>query len=264
MKTLFALTAAAIFAAMPLHAAVVGKGVQYQEGGVTLKGYLAYDDALKGKRPGVLVVHEWWGHNAYAQSRARQLAEMGYAALAVDMYGDGKTADHPDTAAKFMAEATKSLPAATARFRAGRSFLAAQPQTDAGSLGAIGYCFGGRVVLQMARQGEDLAAVASFHGDLGTVVPAQSGKVKARVLVMTGAEDPMVPGAAVEAFRKEMDAAGAKYRVISYPGAKHSFTNPEATALGEKFKMPLAYDAAADRASWAELSKFLAETFRKK
>jgi len=261
-KLVWGFCVAALFAPSTW-AAVKGEEVQYRDGGVVMKGYLAYDDAVKGKRPGILVVHEWWGQNEYARKRARMLAELGYTAFALDMYGNGKTADHPDTAGKFSSEVRKNLSLMTERFNAARRVLAAHKTVDPKRIAAIGYCFGGAVALDMARQGADLAAVVTFHGDLTTDHPAQPGKVKARLLVLTGADDPFVPAASVAAFKKEMDAAGANYRVISYPGAKHSFTNPDADVFGKKFSLPLAYNAAADKASWQEAQKFLAEVLKK-
>lgn len=243
-------------------AALHGKNVSYDGGGVKMKGYVVYDDQFKGKRPAVLVVHEWWGLNDYARSRADQLAKLGYVAMAVDMYGDGKHADHPDNAMAFMQEATKDTEKTSARFRAAESLLKANKRTDASKLAAIGYCFGGAVVLNMARQGEPLKGVASFHGALGAWKPAEPGKVTPKVLVMTGADDAMVPADAVAKFDAEMKAANADYRIISYPGAKHSFTNPGADELGKKFNMPIAYNAEADKASWGELQTFLQTVFK--
>ncbi|MDH4133172.1 MAG: dienelactone hydrolase family protein [Gammaproteobacteria bacterium] len=252
------------FLAVSAHAAVKGEPVDYKAGDTVLKGYIAYDDAIKGKRPGVIVVHEWWGHNEYARKRADMLAALGYTAIALDMYGDGKQAAHPDDAGKFAGEVSKNLPLAKARFDAARNLLAKHSTVDAREIAAIGYCFGGGIVLQMARQGEDLKGVASFHGSLGTENPATAGKVKARVLVMTGADDPFIPAEKVEAFKKEMSSAKANYRVIAYPGAKHAFTNPDADKNGKQFNLPLAYNADADTKSWAEMQKFLKEIFAKK
>lgn len=243
------------------HAAVTGREVEYKSGDTTLKGWLAYDDATADKRPAVLVVHEWWGHNPYARKRAEMLAEQGYIALAVDMYGDGKRAAHPDDAKKFSGDVMKNLPVGEARFRAAADFIKQQPQCDTTKLGAIGYCFGGGVILHMARIGEDLAAVVSFHGSLGTEAEAKEGAVKARVLVCTGEDDPFVPAEQVRAFEDEMGAAKAKFKVISYKGAKHSFTNPDADTFGKEFNLPLAYDKEADEQSWDDMSKFLREAF---
>ena len=239
--------------AMNSHAAVKSKVVEYEANGVALQGYLAWDDAAKGKRPGVIVVHEWWGHNAHARRAADKLASAGYVAFALDMFGKGKVTTHPDSAQAFVAEAMSDAEAAPMRFHAALAQLKADPHVDASRIGAIGYCFGGAVVLGMARAGEDLKAVGTFHGALATQHPAEAGKVKAKLLVQTGAADPMVTADAVAAFEKEMKAAGANYRVITYPGAKHSFTNPNADKSG----VPgLAYDASADQKSWAELLKF--------
>jgi dienelactone hydrolase len=244
-------------------ASVKHEEVTYTADGVTMKGYLAYDDAITGKRPGVLVVHEWWGHNEYARKRAHMLAELGYTALAVDMYGDGKQAAHPDDAGKFAAAVMQDIEGAKARFAAAIEVLKKHKTTDPARLAAIGYCFGGGVVLHMARAGFDLKGVASFHGSLGTQTPAQPGKVKASVLVCTGADDPFVPAEQVEAFKKEMADAKADFQVFSYPGAKHSFTNPEADANGQKFNLPLAYNADADKKSWAEMQQLFKKIFAK-
>jgi dienelactone hydrolase len=242
---------------------IVGKTVEYSAQGVVMKGYLAYEEAVKGKRPGVLVVHEWWGLNDYARKRARMLAELGYTALAVDMYGDGKQAMHPDDAKKFSSELMKNFDDAKARFTAAMEFLKQQPSVDPTRIAAIGYCMGGGVVLNMARQGVDLKGVASFHGSLVPVKPAQPGSVKAKVLVLHGGDDKFIPPEQIEAFKQEMKAAGADFQFISYPGAVHSFTNPEADELGKKFNMPIAYNADADRKSWDELKKFLNAIFKK-
>jgi len=251
-------------AAVAAHAAVQGKEVSYAANGTTLKGYIAFDDALKGKRPGVLVIHEWWGHNEYARMRARKLAEQGYTALAVDMYGDGKQAHHPDDAGKFSSEVAKNAVLAKSRFDAAYKLLSEDGSVDSKNIAAIGYCFGGSVVLNMARIGEPLKAVASFHGGLGTASPAEAGKVKARVASFTGEDDPMIPATQVAAFKQEMEKAGVIYKVVTYPGAKHSFTNPDADKYGQEFKLPLAYNAAADKASWEEGLSFLADAFKVK
>jgi dienelactone hydrolase len=226
---------------------IVGKTVDYSAQGVVMKGYLTYDENIAGKRPGVLVVPEWWGLNDYARKRARMLAELGYTALAVDMYGDGKAVTTPDDAGKLSSEVMKNSEVAKARFMAATDFLKEQPSVDPNRIAAIGYCFGGGVVLNMARQGVDLRGVASFHGSLTAVKPAQPGSVKAKI----------------EAFKQEMKSAGADFKFVSYPDATHSFTNPEATELGKKFNMPIAYNAEADRKSWGELKEFLKNIFSK-
>lgn len=242
-------------------AAVQTEEVSYDGGGVTMKGLVAWDDSIKGKRPGVLVVHEWWGNNEYSRERAQQIAALGYVAMAIDMYGDGKTADHPDNAMAFMTEATKNADQAAARFQAAMTLLQKRKTVDPSRIAAIGYCFGGAVVLNMARRGTALRGVASFHGALGAWAPVQKGKVRAKVLVMTGADDGMIPPEAVQKFETEMKDAGADYRMIVYPGAKHGFTNPGADENAKKFGIPLGYDAAADAASWAELQTFLTQVF---
>jgi dienelactone hydrolase len=240
------------------------KPVEYKADGVTMKGYLVYDDGMKGKRPGVLVVHEWWGLNQYARKRARMLAELGYTALAIDMYGGGKQANHPDDAGKFAAEVMQNMPQAKARFLAAMKLLENEPTVDKKRIGAIGYCFGGGVVLQMALLGVDLSGVASFHGTLGALKSADAGKVKAKILVCTGADDPFVPKEAVKGFRQEMDSAGVDYTLISYAGAKHSFTNPNADVNGKKFNLPLAYNKKADEESWNAMKDFFRRVFSTK
>jgi dienelactone hydrolase len=245
----------------PALAEVVGEPVEYREGDTLMRGYLAYDAAVEGRRPGVLVVHEWWGHNDYARSRAAQLAGLGYTALAVDMYGDGKQAAHPKDAGKFAGEVKKNMAQATARFEAARSLLANHPTVKGDEISAIGYCFGGGIVLEMARRGVDLDLVASFHGSLPTEHPAKKGGVKAEVLVFNGADDPFVKAEQIVDFKAEMEAAGVNYAFTSYPGAKHSFTNPGADVFGKKFELPLAYNEAADRQSWEALEQALKRTY---
>ncbi len=264
MKNVLATIVLFLAATSLSHAAVQGKEVTYSANGTTLKGYVAYDDAVKGKRPGILVVHEWWGHNEYARKRARMLAEQGYTALALDMYGDGKQAHHPDDAQKFSSEVAKNATLAKARFDAAYALLKQENTVDAGNIAAVGYCFGGTVALNMARIGEPLKAVVSFHGGLGTEHPAEPGKVQARIASFTGEDDPMIPATQVAAFRQEMDKAGVTYKVVTYPGAQHAFTNPEADKYGKEFKLPLAYNAAADKDSWAAGLAFLADAFKAK
>jgi dienelactone hydrolase len=251
---------AAVVSAAPK---IKGEPVDYKAGGVTMKGYLAYDENIKGKRPGVLVVHEWWGQNEYARKRARMLAELGYTALAVDMYGEGKQATHPDDAAKFSSETMKNFDTAKARFEAAMAFLKKQRTVDAERIAAVGYCFGGGVVLNMARQGEDLKAVASFHGSLAAVKRATAGKVKAKIRVYNGEDDKFSPQQAIDAFMQEMRDAKVDFQFINYPGAIHSFTNSEADELGKKFGLPLAYNAEADKRSWADMTNFFTEVFKK-
>ena len=244
-------------------AKVVGREVEYRAGETVLKGYLAEDPAIRGKRPGILVVHEWWGHDDYARKRARMLAEQGYTALALDMFGEGKTASHPDDAKTFTGELMKNKGVAEARFNAALDYLKKQPKVEPARIAAIGYCFGGGIVLHMARQGADLKGVVSYHGTLATDSPATPGAVKAKVLVFNGEGDKMIPPEQVAAFKEEMGKAGVSYRYVGYPGVKHSFTNPAADAHAKKFNLPLGYNKQADRDSWEQTLKFLRDVFRK-
>lgn len=261
MKRILMLIGLMMFAAAA-HAAIQEKEVAYEANGTKLKGYIAWDDAVKGKRPGILVVHEWWGLNAYARMRARMLAEQGYTALALDMYGDGKQAHHPDDAQKFSSEVSQNAALAKARFEAAMDFLKKQDTVDPARIGAIGYCFGGSVVLNMARMGEPLKVVESFHGGLKTQHPAEPGKVKARIASFTGEADPFIPAADVAAFRQEMEKAGVKPEIVTYPGAMHSFTSKDADKYGKEFKLPMAYNAEADKDSWSKGLALLAEAFK--
>lgn len=241
---------------------IVGETVEYKADGTALKGYIAYDDSIKGKRPGVLVVHEWWGLNEYARKRADMLARLGYTALAVDMYGDGKNTKHAEDANKFMTEAMSNMEVAQKRFMAAMDYLKAQPTVNPDEIAGIGYCFGGGVVLYMASIGTDLDGVASFHGSLGGAAKPEPGGVKAKILVFTGGADPFVPQEQVDAFKKQMDEANADYEVVIYPGVKHSFTNPDADEYGKSNDLPLEYNKEADEKSWAEMQEFLKEAFK--
>jgi dienelactone hydrolase len=229
---------------------------------VVMKGYRPMTRTSQAKDQ-VLVVHEWWGLNDYARMRARMLAEMGYTAVAVDMYGDGKQAMHPEDAGKFSSELMKNFDVAKARFMAALDFLKKQSTVDPDRIAAIGYCFGGGIVLNMARQGVDLRGVASFHGSLNAIKPAIPDAVRAKVLVLHGADDKFITPEQIETFKQEMKNAGADFRFIAYPGAVHGFTNSDADILGKKFNLPLAYNAEADKKSWEELKKFLEAIFNK-
>jgi len=242
-------------------AKVVGEETSYSADGITMKGYIAYDNSIKGRRPGVLVVHEWWGHNDYARSRARMLAKLGYTAIAVDMYGDGKTAAHPKEAGEFSGAVRANMDGAEKRFVAAMDTLRAHKTVDGSRIAAIGYCFGGGLVVEMARRGVDLNGVASFHGNPGTQKPVAKGVIKGKLLVMNGAADPFIKPETIKAFEDEMKKAGVDYRFINYPNAKHAFTNPGATALGKQFGLPLEYNKAADNKSWKELKGFLKKIF---
>lgn len=252
-----------IFASTAANAALREQTVHYTSGGTPLQGYLVWDDAIAGKRPGVLVVHEFWGLNDYARSRARQLAQLGYTALAVDMYGGGKAATHPSDAQEFMHSVLSRADVMKKRFVAAEAVLQQEESVDPNNIGAIGYCFGGYVVLQMAREGVPLKAVASFHGMLGTEHPAQPNTVKAKVAAFNGADDNMVTPQAIETFKQEMQNAGVDYQFVNYPGAKHGFTNPEADAIAQQFNLPVAYNAVADKDSWQQMQRLFSNAFQR-
>jgi len=253
----------ALLSTVIARSAVVGKAVDYSANGVTMKGYLAYDDTVTKKVPGILVVHEWWGTNEYSHRRAEMLAKLGYVALAVDMYGDGKQAEHPDDAGKFSSEVMKNLPVMEARFNAAEDLLKKDKHVDTSRIGAIGYCFGGGVVLNMARAGADLQAIVSFPGSLASSITPKKGDVKAKVLVCHGGADKFSSADDIKKFKKDMTSAGAEFKFIVYPGAMHAFTNPAATELGKKFNIPIAYNKKADEKSWNDMKKFFAEVFKK-
>ena len=240
---------------------IVEKKLTYRDGDTTLEGLFACDEAWNDNRPGILVVHEWWGITQHVRDTARDLAAKGYPALALDMYA-GKTADDPQGAAALMNGLMGSPALVRSRFEAGMKALASQPNVDPDRIGAVGFCMGGKVVLDMARAGLGLAAVASFHGILDTHERARQGGVKACVLVVNGADDPFVKRESVDAFRREMDDAHVDYKFLDYPGVVHGFTNPEATEKGKKYNLPLKYDAEADQASKAEMLAFFGKAFQ--
>ena len=236
--------------------------VEYKVNGETFTGYMAYDDATSGKRPGVLVVHEWWGHNEFARQQAEKLAEAGYTAFALDMSGSGKLAEHPEDAKQFMKEATKDLDQVKARFLAAKELLQNHDTVDGDRVAAQGYCFGGAVVLNMARLGVDLDAVVSYHGALGSPIKAEAGNVKPRIHVYTGGADKMVPSDQVSGLVKEMQDAGADLTLVNFPGVLHSFTNPGADRIAEQFNMPVAYNQEAADRSWEGTMRLYEEVFK--
>lgn len=250
------LLAALLALAVPATAAILEETVTLPDG--LGSGVLYSNSETRGRTAAVIVVHEWWGLNDFARSQARRLAEEGYVALAVDMYGHGRVADHPRDATAFMEAALAEPEKMAARFDAARDVLRKHRQVDRDRLFAVGYCFGGAVVLEQARRGIDLAGVASFHGALGTQNPAAPGAIRGRVLVATGGADPMVPPEQVGQLAQEMTKAGVDLELLVFPEAKHSFTNPAATRNGRKFNMPLEYNEAADRRSWQALLDMLA------
>lgn len=257
----FLLTFLALFS-LPVLAEIKHREIPYQSAdGTKLIGYYAWDDSIKGKRPGIVVVHEWWGLNDYARRRANELAALGYAALAIDMYGDGKHTEHKAEAMEMMHGAAADSKISMARAQAGLDLLKVQTEVDSSKLAAIGYCFGGKIVLDMARQGMELAGIVSFHGVLGTASPAQKGVIKARVLVLNGDADQFIPASDIAGIKKEMKEAGADFTFVSYPDAKHAFTSTDADRLGKENGMDIAYNAKADKASWKKMQGFLSSLF---
>lgn len=244
-------------------AAVQTKEISYEVNGSTMTGFMAWDDAQKGKRPGVLVVHEWWGHNDYARQRAQDLAKEGYVGFALDMYGEKKLANHPQDANKFMTEVMSQYETMLARFNAGKAELKNSDMVDSTKIGAIGYCFGGAVVLNIARSDNDLAGVVSFHGSLDALKKDDSA-ITTPMLVLNGADDPFVKAESIEAFKAEMDSRKADYRFVNYKGAKHSFTNPGSTEVGKQFDLPLEYNEKADKQSWKAMKGFFKQHFSDK
>lgn len=236
------------------------ENVTYISSGAVLKGFIVYDQNVKGKRPAVLVVHEWWGLNDYAKNRARQLASLGYIAMAVDMYGDGKVAENPQQAQELATPFYKDPTLSKIRLDAATTKLKEYEQTDVTNIAAIGYCFGGSVVLNYAKLGADLRGVVSFHGGLAGV-PADKRLLKAKILVCHGEADKFVPQNDIIAFKHAMDSIGADYTFKSYPDATHAFTNPDATRTGKQFNMPIAYNADADKSSWKDMQDFLKRAF---
>lgn len=235
--------------------------LSYSGGDADMQGYLAWDESFEGPRPGVLVAHEWWGCNDYARRRANMLAELGYVALAMDLYGGGVTADNPDQAGQLMNGLLGDLEILRARFDAALATLRAHENVDGERLAAIGYCMGGGVVVHMARAGAPLKAVASFHGSLGLARAPGPDSVDLRVAAYHGEDDVLVPPEDIAAFEEEMTACGAHWQLVSLPGCLHGFSNPQASVNGEKYGLPLAYSDQGDAASWAHMRLVLAAAF---
>jgi dienelactone hydrolase len=229
--------------------------------GDTLICYVAYNDSIKGKRPAVLVIPEWWGLNEYPRKRARMLAQLGYVAMAVDMYGDGRVADSPAAAQAYAGPFYKDPAKAKLRIDSAIARLKTFDVVDPNNIGAIGYCFGGGVLLNTVRLGDDLKGVVSFHGSLiGT--PARKDLLRTKILVCHGNADQFVTARDVALFKKQMDSIGASYTFVGYDGATHAFTNPDADVNAQKFKMPIAYNPKADTASWNAMKDFFASVFK--
>ena len=240
-------------------AEVHGKTIEYKEGKTVLEGYLAYDDAVQGKRPAVLVVHDWMGPSAFTQDRAEQLAKMGYIALAADIYGKGASPKDAKGAMALVQVYKGNRPLMRARAKAALDTLLKQPQTDPARVAAIGYCFGGTTVLELARSGAPLAGVVTFHGGLDTPTPQDAKNIKGKVLALHGADDPFVTPDQVTAFEKEMRDAGVDWQLIKYSGAVHAFAVPTAGSDNSK---GAAYNPTAARRSWQAMKDFFAEIFQ--
>lgn len=239
---------------------IVGEEITYETDSTLMRGYVAHNSAIDEERPGIIVVHEWWGHDDFARKKAEKLAELGFVALAVDMYGQGKTANHPEEAMAFSSKVMKNFDTAKARFEAAVETLKADKNVDNNKISAIGFCFGGSVALSMANTGANLDAVAVFHSGLGLpVMPNEN--LKAKLLIQNGAEDMMITDEQISTFKSQLDDVNADYEYIAYEGVKHSFTNKKADSLGKKYNLPLAYDKEAAEKSWEKMTLFLEKTY---
>jgi dienelactone hydrolase len=259
MKSIYIAIFALLFSVTAASAEIVVKTVEYQQGEVTLEGKLVYEETVSATRPGVLVVHQWMGPTEYELSRAKQLAGLGYVAFVADIYGKGVRAKNQPEAAELAGKyraGDRSL--LRARAAAGLDALKKQPQVDKSKVAAIGYCFGGGTVIELARTGAQLNGVVSFHGNLDTPNPADAKKIKSPLLVLHGADDPYVPAAQVEAFHKEMKDAQVKYEFLAFPGAVHAFTQKQA---GDDPSKGAAYNAEADAKSWTKMKEFFGTIF---
>ncbi len=253
-----ALLATLAASSAPAAAKLITKNVEYRQGDTTLQGYLAYDDAFKGPRPGVLVAHQWLGLTDYEKERAEMLAGMGYVAFALDLYGKGVRPKNTTEAGALAGTFKGNRPLWRARAQAALATLKAQPNVDASKLAIIGYCLGGGTALELARSGADLRGFVSFHGSLDTPTPADAKNIRGEVLVLHGAIDPYAPPAQVEALRKELSEANVPFEIQLYGGAVHSFTERDA---GSDISKGAAYNERADKRSWQAMQNFFAEIF---
>jgi len=257
MRLFYSLLLAVLFAAVA-HAEIKTQTIEYKSGDTTFKGYLAYDDAQSDRRPGIVIYPEWWGLTDYPKHRAQMLAKLGYVAFAADMYGDGKTTDNPQEAGKWIGELKQNLPELVGRAKAAVEALQAQPQVDGSRIGAIGYCAGGTVALELARSSAELTAIVTFHAGLAATNPSQSGKIKPAILVCNGGDDTYVSAREIEDFKDEMRRDNVNWQLNTYGGAHHSFTNPDA----DRHKMQnIAYNAGADYRSWRDMKLFFEQKF---
>jgi len=263
MKKIFALSAIAFFSLVVLaNAGIKTEEIQYSHNGTKLTGYLAFDDSKSGKRPGVLVVHEWWGHNDHARNRAKMLAKAGYTALALDMYGSGKLANHPKKAGEFMSAAFSNWPDSQARYNKAMEVLKAHKTVDPTRIGSIGFCFGGAVSIKMARGGADLKGVVAFHSALPIEPAITKNSMKSAVLIINGGEDGFLKPESVASFSQDMFKANVDFTYMNLKGAKHSFTNPQADEFAKKFNIAaLQYNKKADEQGWAAMLSFFKRVF---
>jgi dienelactone hydrolase len=258
-KQLLAIALLSMVALVPsVHAKIVTQAVPYQHEGVELEGFLAYDDAVEGKRPAVLIVHEWWGLNDYVRKRAEQLAGLGYVAFAVDMYGKGKVTEHPKEASEWAQQIRSNIQLWQQRASAGLEALKKEQRVDPNRIAAIGYCFGGSTVQQLAYTGADIKGIVSFHGSLVAPTEEQAKRTTAKIMICDGASDPMIKPADQQEYIAAMERSGLDWLMVIYGGARHSFTNPDADKLGME---ALKYNKAADQRSWAHMRDFFNEIF---
>ncbi len=255
--SLLAMSSAAVAQKTP---SIKGEEVTYLSDGTPMKGYVAFDEKQTGKRPAILVIPEWWGNNDYTRMRARMLAELGYIAIAVDMYGNGKIGNNPKEAGELATPFYQQPSLGQKRFEAAINKIKEYPQTDSLKMAAIGYCFGGSMVLNAAKIGMDFKGVVSFHGGLATV-PATAGTTKAKILVCHGGADNFISPEELQAFRQNLDDMNVPYIFKVYEGATHAFSNPAATETGKKFNMPITYNEAADKQSWEDMKAFFKTIF---
>ena len=249
---------ALLITATPAAAELKTQAVRYNDGEVQLHGYFAWDDAIKGKRPAILVVHEWWGLNDYVRKRADMLAKLGYLAFAVDMYGKGKNTEHANQASEWMKQITGNIDAWQQRALLGLDIMRTHDLVDRTRIAAIGSSFGGATVMQMAYAGAALAGVVSFSGPLPVPTTEQAANIRARVLIAHGGADTSVPAERIVSFQNALNAAAVDWQMITYGGARHSFTNPDADLYGID---NVRYNKVADERSWEDTQRFFKEIF---
>jgi len=248
-----------VVCAISAQAKIVTQTVEYQQGDTTLEGYLAFDDSITGKRPGVLVVHQWMGLTDYEKHRAEQLAQLGYVAFCADIYGKGVRPKDTGEAGPLAGKYKGDRALLRARVNAALDVLEKNQLVDSKRVAAIGYCFGGTTVIELARSGADIAGVVSFHGGLDSPTPADGKNIKSKVLVCHGADDPFVKPSDLAAFEDEMRQANVDWTLIKFGGAVHSFTQPMA---GNDNSKGAAYNEKADKRSWEAMKAFFAEIFK--